>query len=60
MVTIDPLGLRSILAFYRFERVLSAAQAAKVIIKKLKPEELKLLEATLNASGEGENKLLRV
>jgi hypothetical protein len=34
--------------------VLSAAQAAKVIIKKLKPEELKLLEATLNASGEGD------
>ncbi len=39
--------------FFRFERVLSAAQAAKVIIKKLKPEDLKLLEATLNASAEG-------
>jgi hypothetical protein len=37
----------------RFERVLSAAQAAKLIVKKLKPEELKLLEATLNASTEG-------
>ena len=37
----------------RFERVLSAAQAAKVIVKKLKPEELRLLEATLNASSEG-------
>jgi len=32
---------------------LSAAQAAKVIVKKLKPEDLKLLEATVNSSAEG-------
>ncbi len=37
----------------KFERVLSAAQAAKVIMKKLNPDELKLLEATVNHATQG-------
>ena len=47
------LFYHSVAICHRFERVLSAAQAAKVIVKKLKPEDLKLLEATLNSSAEG-------
>ncbi len=37
-----------------FDKILGAAQAAKLIAKKISPDQMKLLEASVNASKEGE------
>ena len=36
-----------------FDKVLNAAQAAKIISRKIKPEQMKLLEAAVNSASDG-------
>ena len=36
-----------------FDKVLGAAQAAKIIARKIKPEQMKLIEAAINSSSDG-------
>lgn len=36
-----------------FDKVLNAAQAAKIIARKIKPEQMKLLEAAVNSASDG-------
>ena len=48
--TLCPDDIRNTL---KFDKILGAAQAAKLLAKKISPEHMKLLEASVNASKEG-------
>ena len=44
---------KQISPFVFWEKVLNAAQAAKIIARKIKPEQMKLLEAAVNSASDG-------